>query len=70
MGEIADQETAERLPIGSFFALPAGMPHYAFAAGMPHYAFAEEDTIIQLNSFGPWSLNYVRPEDDPRKGTQ
>jgi hypothetical protein len=61
MGEIADQETAERLPIGSFFALPAGIPHYAFA---------EEDTIIQLNSFGPWSLNYVRPEDDPRKGTQ
>jgi quercetin dioxygenase-like cupin family protein len=61
MGEIADQETAERLPTGSFFALPAGMPHYAFA---------EEDTIIQLNSFGPWSLNYVRPEDDPRKGTQ
>jgi len=61
MGESADQARAERLPTGSFFALPPGMPHYAFA---------EEDTVIQLNSFGPWSLNYVRPEDDPRKQTQ
>jgi quercetin dioxygenase-like cupin family protein len=61
MGETADQQKTERLAQGSFFALPPGMPHYAFA---------EEDTVIQLNSFGPWSLNYVRPEDDPRKQTQ
>ena len=61
MGETADQQETERLPQGSFFALPPDMPHYAFA---------EEDTVIQLNSFGPWSLNYVRPADDPRKQTQ
>lgn len=61
MGETADQQNTERLPQGSFFALPPGMAHYAFA---------EEDTVIQLNSFGPWSLNYVRPEDDPRKQSQ
>ena len=61
MGETADQEKAQRLPTGSFFALPPGMAHYAFT---------EEETVIQLNSFGPWELNYVRKEDDPRKQTQ
>ena len=61
MGETADQEKAQRLPTGSFFALPPGMAHYAFT---------EEETVIQLNSFGPWELNYVRPEDDPRKQAQ
>ena len=57
MGEVADQQKTERLPAGSFFGLPPDMAHYAFA---------EEDTVIQLNSLGPWSLKYVRPEDDPR----
>jgi quercetin dioxygenase-like cupin family protein len=61
MGETADQEKAELLPVGSFFALPPGMAHYAFA---------DEDTVIQLNSFGPWKLEYVRPEDDPRRASQ
>jgi quercetin dioxygenase-like cupin family protein len=58
MGETADQEKAQPLPTGSFFALPPAMAHYAFT---------EEETVIQLNSFGPWALNYVRQEDDPRK---
>lgn len=61
MGETADQQKAQRLPTGSFFAMPPGMAHYAFT---------EEETVIQLNSFGPWELNYVRKEDDPRKQTQ
>lgn len=61
MGEAADKSKAEPLPTGSFFAL---------APGMAHYAFADEDTVIQLNSFGPWSLTYVNPADDPRTQTQ
>lgn len=61
MGEMADREKAKPLPAGSFFAFPPGMAHYAFA---------DEDTVIQLNSVGPWSLNYVNPKDDPRQKTQ
>jgi quercetin dioxygenase-like cupin family protein len=57
-GETADQSKAEPLPVGSFFA---------FAPGMAHYAYADEDTVIQLNSTGPWGLTYVNPDDDPRK---
>jgi len=33
---------------------------------MAHFAFVDEDTVIQLNSTGPWGLTYVNPADDPR----
>lgn len=58
MGEKADKAKAQALPAGSFFALPPGMAHFAYA---------DEDTVIQLNSTGPWGLTYVNPADDPRK---
>ena len=61
MGKTADQSKAEALPTGSFFAL---------SPGMEHYAYADEDTVIQLNSNGPWGLTYVNPKDDPRQKTQ
>jgi quercetin dioxygenase-like cupin family protein len=61
MGKTADQGKAQALPTGSFFAL---------SPGMEHYAYADEDTIIQLNSTGPWGLTYVNPKDDPRQKTQ
>jgi quercetin dioxygenase-like cupin family protein len=61
MGETADQDKAQALPAGSFFA---------FAPGMTHYAYADEDTVVQLNSTGPWGLTYVNPADDPRQQSQ
>lgn len=61
MGEAADPAKAQALPAGSFFAFPAGMVHYAYA---------DEDTIVQLNSTGPWGLTYVNPKDDPRQKSQ
>jgi len=61
MGETADQNEAEALPAGSFFAM---------APGMAHYVYADEETVLQLNSTGPWSLTYVDPKDDPRQKTQ
>jgi quercetin dioxygenase-like cupin family protein len=61
MGETADQSKAQPLSAGSFFAMPPGMAHFAFT---------DEDTVIQLNATGPWSLTYVNPNDDPRKKKQ
>jgi len=58
MGEEAAKNKGRALPAGSFFAL---------SPGLAHFAFADEDTVIQLNSAGPWSLTYVNPADDPRK---
>ena len=57
MGKTADRSAAEELPSGGFFA---------FQPGMAHYAFTEEETIIQLNSMGPWTIDYIDPDDDPR----
>lgn len=45
-------------PAGSFYATPAGMVH--------HFA-ADEDAVVQVNSTGPWGINYVDPKDDPRQ---
>ena len=58
MGETADHGKAQQLPVTSFFAL---------SPGMAHYIFFDEDTVVQINTSGPWGLNYVNPKDDPRK---
>jgi hypothetical protein len=34
---------------------------------MAHFAYTDEETVIQLNSIGPWGLDYVDPADDPRQ---
>jgi hypothetical protein len=39
---------------------------FAMSPGSAHYFFADEDTVIQLNSTGPWGINYINPKDDPR----
>jgi quercetin dioxygenase-like cupin family protein len=61
MGGTPDPAKAKVLPAGSFFAM---------SPGMPHFFLADEDTVIQLNSTGPWSLTYVNPADDPRQKAQ
>lgn len=60
MGETADRNKVQVLPAGSFFAMPPGMTHFAFT---------DEETVVQLNSTGPWGLDYVKASDDPRKKT-
>jgi len=57
-GEKADPNSVEALKAGSFFAFPAGMVHFASTDG---------ETVVQLNSTGPWNIEYVNPKDDPRK---
>jgi quercetin dioxygenase-like cupin family protein len=56
-GESADPANTDALEPGSFFAFPPGMVHYAYAEG---------ETVIQLNSTGPWALEYADPDYDPR----
>jgi quercetin dioxygenase-like cupin family protein len=57
-GRTLDQAKLQDLGPGSFFSLPPGMEHFARAA---------EETVVQLNSEGPWEIVYVNPADDPRK---
>jgi quercetin dioxygenase-like cupin family protein len=57
MGETADRAKAEPPTAGTFFAMPPGTPHFVFA---------DEETVIQISTNGPWGLTYVDPKDDPR----
>ena len=57
-GEKVDRAAIKPVTAGSFFHLPAGMPHYAIA---------ETETIVQINGNGPFDVVYVDPKDDPRK---
>jgi hypothetical protein len=41
----------------------------AMEPGLVHQAGADEETVVQLTSVGPWGITYVNPNDDPRKQT-
>ncbi|HSE84313.1 MAG TPA: cupin domain-containing protein [Thermodesulfobacteriota bacterium] len=56
-GEELDRDSTKSLKPGSYTSMPPGMRHFAIAEG---------ETVIQLTSTGPWEINYVNPEDDPR----
>lgn len=56
-GEELDRDVTKPLKPGSYTSLPPEMHHFAIAEG---------ETVIQLTSIGPWEINYVNPEDDPR----
>lgn len=36
------------------------------APGEPMFGYTSEDTIIQLHGTGPWGIEYLNPQDDPR----
>jgi quercetin dioxygenase-like cupin family protein len=58
MGDKADRSQARALPAGSVTIMPPGMAHYVWT---------DQETVVQLNGTGPWSVTYVNPADDPRK---
>jgi hypothetical protein len=36
------------------------------APGEPMFGYTVEQTVIQLHGHGPWGIEYIDPEDDPR----
>lgn len=32
-----------------------------------HFAWTRDETVVQVHGVGPWGINYVNAEDDPRK---
>ena len=61
MGDTADKSKVKPLAAGGFFGFPPGMSHFVYI---------DEETVVQLNSTGPWTLNYINPKDDPRQKPQ
>jgi hypothetical protein len=37
------------------------------APGETMFGYTEEETVIQLHGTGPWGIEYLKPEDDPRR---
>jgi quercetin dioxygenase-like cupin family protein len=58
IGEKFDEAAAHEMTAGSFITMPKGTRHYALAKG---------ETVVQVHSVGPFVVNYVNPNDDPRK---
>lgn len=56
-GDMFDREKAPLLEAGSLVRIPVGMAHFAWT---------DQETVLQLNSIGPFGIEYVDPEDDPR----
>jgi hypothetical protein len=48
----------EKLTGGGFVDLPANMNHYAMTS---------MDSVVQIDSEGPFAIKYVNPDDDPSR---
>ena len=59
-GEKFDREKTQALKPGGVAIMPPGAPMFGYT---------EQETIIQLHGNGPWGIEYLNPEDDPRKRT-
>jgi len=58
MGDKLDEAKAQTLGPGGFVDLPANMNHFGFATA---------ETVVQINSTGPFTIKYVNPADDPSR---
>ncbi|MBL3558880.1 MULTISPECIES: cupin domain-containing protein [Marinobacter] len=56
-GKEVDLTKATALPEGSVAIM---------SPGDPMFGFTEEEVVIQLHGRGPWGIEYLNPEDDPR----
>jgi quercetin dioxygenase-like cupin family protein len=61
MGDKFDEKAGKAMPAGTYGHWPAGMKHFAWAKG---------ETVLQFHGMGPWSIQYVNPDDDPRNKTK
>ncbi len=57
-GKEVDRDKASALPEGSVAIM---------SPGDPMFGYTEEEVVIQLHGTGPWGIEYLNPEDDPRK---
>jgi quercetin dioxygenase-like cupin family protein len=58
MGDTFDEKATKVMAAGTYGYWPAGMKHFVWAKG---------ETVLQFHGTGPWSIQYVNPDDDPRK---
>jgi hypothetical protein len=58
MGDKFDESAGMPLKVGTFATMPKKVNHFVWTKG---------ETIIQVHGIGPYTVNYVNPDDDPRR---
>lgn len=58
MGDKFDESAGMPLNVGTFATMPKKVNHFVWTKG---------ETIIQVHGIGPYTVNYVNPDDDPRR---
>jgi hypothetical protein len=61
MGDKFDSAKGQEMPAGTYGTWPAGMKHFVWVKG---------ETVVQFHGDGPWKINYLNDDDDPRKKKQ
>ncbi len=57
MGEKFDTANTKPMPAGTYGYWETGMKHFVWIKG---------ETVVQFHGIGPWKIEYVNPDDDPR----
>jgi hypothetical protein len=57
MGEKFDETSMKDVSVGGYVVLPAKMAHFAKST---------EESVVQIDSEGPFQINYISAVDDPR----
>ena len=57
MGEKFDASLTKPMPVGTYGYWETGMKHFVWIKG---------ETVVQFHGMGPWKIEYVDPNDDPR----
>jgi quercetin dioxygenase-like cupin family protein len=58
MGDSFDQSKMKTFPAGSFGYMDPNAHHYVMASG---------EVVVQVHGMSPLVINYIDPNDDPRK---
>ncbi|MEG3122879.1 cupin domain-containing protein [Sphingomonas sp. GB1N7] len=58
MGRTFQKAAGKAVAQGDFVYLPPDMPHSVWTTNSP--------AVIQVNGTGPFTIKYIRPQDDPR----
>jgi hypothetical protein len=61
MGKEFDQKATMAMPAGTYGYWQAGMAHFVWVKG---------ETVVQFHGWGPWSIEYINPRDDPRQSSK
>lgn len=58
IGDAIDRAKEVRFDAGSFYVTPTPLRHWVRTG--------DEGALLQATGLGPWTVDYVHPEDDPR----